>query len=203
MTPDCAPHCAPNCAFVLDNGQPCRCPARHGHRFCRHHTPDALDRRRAAAHPLPEPADAPRLLSSPPEADPWGLRAYWRMHHRIIAASTKVEALDDIFQMVVGALGSHEISPRSAGRLLAAVLDRKQLLAREAQAAALRALEEQFLRRRAAQNPSLAPTPQSRNPRPRHSQPLTPSLSTLFPAPAPEQFNPFVFAASQNYPVRR
>jgi hypothetical protein len=30
-----------NCALVLDNGRPCRGPALHNDRYCRHHTPAA------------------------------------------------------------------------------------------------------------------------------------------------------------------
>lgn len=138
----------PDCAFVLDNGQPCRCPARHGDRFCRHHSPEACARRRArAAHPDSDPAEPTDSASAASEEiDPWILRAYWRLHNRYIAAATDPEYLDQTFEMIVGALGNRQISHRCAGRLIAAILDRKNALLLEAQAVALRAIGAQRLR---------------------------------------------------------
>jgi hypothetical protein len=141
------PNLAPNCSFVLDNGQPCRCPARRGDRFCRHHAPEALALRREVAE---TGSPAPVSASAAPDLNnPWLLRAEWRTFHRLIPMCDSVE-LEDTFDMILSALGSREIAPRSAGRLLLAILDRRAALAHEAEEARFRALLEQSARARHA-----------------------------------------------------
>ena len=139
---------SPDCSFILDNGRPCRAPARHDSPFCRHHAPEVRARRRQAAQNHGAvPADP--NPSEKPGFDPWLLRAYWRMHHRLIPAFDDGE-LDDTFDMILEALADRLIAPRSAGSLLLAILDRRRQLAEEAQESAFRALCEQARRKRTA-----------------------------------------------------
>jgi hypothetical protein len=153
------------CAFLLDNNRPCRAPALHNDRYCRHHTPDALARRRAA-HLDSDDAPNPDLTPSVAAPDentpipPAYLRAYWRTHHRVIAHAD-AETSTEIFDMILLALAERAISPRSAGRLLLAVLDRRKVLADEAQEAAFRALEENVRQHRAAHSAPAGTQPHS------------------------------------------
>lgn len=148
MNPNDAP--ALTCAHFLDNGQPCQAPARRGDSFCRHHDPDVLQRRHPAAS-----AKRGRRAAQPSaesgELSPWTLRAYWRIHHRLIPACGP-EDLDTVFAMILEALGERQIAPRSAGRLILAILDRRRQLADETQIARIRALGEQS--RRSAPSPA-------------------------------------------------
>ncbi|MGA8529403.1 MAG: hypothetical protein WB622_06795 [Acidobacteriaceae bacterium] len=202
------------CAFFLDNNQPCRAPALHNDRYCRHHTPDALRHRRLQRSGELEEAcldgNSPdgqfpsRNESSYP---PNILRAYWRTHHRIILTADATDC-DEIFEMVLGALGNHDISPRSAGRLLQAILDRRRLLADQAQEAAFRALEEKVRQHKAlARHPPspgevAAPGPSAQ--RSSADQALLEALRTaVFPTAAPQHPAPHPFGASENYPVFR
>lgn len=149
MTPNPIPHRAPNCSFVLDNGQPCRAPARRADRFCRHHSPEALARRRRISETgTADPVPANGSARSEPEISPWALRGYWRMHHRLIPAYNSGE-LDDTFDMILVALADRQIAPRSAGRLILAILDRRRALAREAQEDVFRALCDRAIRQQA------------------------------------------------------
>lgn len=133
----------PTCAFTLDNRQPCGAPARHDSPFCRHHAPEVRARRHQDSSPA---SAAPPTVSDDPLADnPWILRGYWRMHHRLIPAFTEEEA-NECFAMVLEALADRQISPRSAGRLLLAILDRLSELASLAQEANLRDLRVQEYR---------------------------------------------------------
>lgn len=137
----------PDCAYTLDNGKRCGCPALHGQTYCRHHA------RRLAG----SPSSSPSARAARPEAEAdkevsrATLSAYWRTHHRHIAESSDPAFLDDVIQMFLFALAEHQISHRSAGRLLAAALDRKTQLQGEAQQAALRAMHDQYRRSRQAQ----------------------------------------------------
>lgn len=144
MKPDQYP--IPNCSLILDNGQPCRAPARRGDLFCRHHTPEARARLRQAesgdAASEPGRASAP---SADGEISPWVLRGYWRMHHRLIP-NYDAETLHACFDMILGALADRQIAPTSAGRLLRAILDRRRVLAAEAQQAHFNALLQQSRR---------------------------------------------------------
>lgn len=145
MHPNPAPPAGPNCFFVLDNGQPCRAPARHESPFCRHHSPEALARRQVAASSTPTGTAPAAVTSEPREISPWRIRAYWRMHHRLIPAYGP-EELDDTFDMILDALVNRRIAARSAGRLLLAILDRRRALALEAQEAMFSALAGQARR---------------------------------------------------------
>jgi hypothetical protein len=132
------------CQFVLAPHQPCHAPALHNGRFCRHHTPEARARRQARLDDLysdTPPAPQPRRTDE--EVDAAHLRAYWRMHHRTIATSTDDEQCQQIYDMILMALGERAISPRSAGKLLLAVMDRRKVLAEMAKEAAFRAMTEQ------------------------------------------------------------
>lgn len=115
----------PQCAWLLDNGQRCRCASTRGSRFCRHHPPAAA-RRRSVAGPQPEEA----LDSAPdtrPGITPWQLRSYWRMVHGDVASAAS-EALPDIYVSILDALVSRAISPRCAGLIIRAILDRSLVL---------------------------------------------------------------------------
>lgn len=145
MNPNDAASSSSNCSYALDNGQRCHAPALRGDLFCRHHTPEACARRRRIAESASE-TDTSTAQSRPdePSADPnatspWDLRAYWRMHHRLIP-TFQPEQLDDAFNMILSALSSRHIGPRSAGRLFLAILDRRRELLRQAQEAAIRDL---------------------------------------------------------------
>lgn len=150
MNPNSFPLAAPNCSFVLDNGQPCRAPARHESPFCRHHSAEARARRRHASSTSTGTAPA-AVSAEPSEISPWRIRAYWRMHHRLIPTFGP-EELDGTFDMILGALDNRQIAARSAGRLLLAIFDRRRELALEAQEATLRALRERALRQQSWQS---------------------------------------------------
>jgi len=139
----------PDCAYTLDNGNRCGCPALHGQTYCRHHA-------RGSSHSKEAPSSARSATAGPQNAESEEisaahLRAYWRTHHRHIAESSDPEFLDDLIQMILFALAEHQISHRSAGRLLGAALDRKTQLQANAQQAALRAMHDQYVRSRQAQ----------------------------------------------------
>jgi hypothetical protein len=129
----------PNCNYVLDNNTACRCPALRGNHLCRHHTPEALARRNAAASGKPAPAAA----NQSPENNPWATRAYWRKLHRWIASVDELEDLDDSMDMILNALGDRQISARSGGSLLAALVLRKAELQLDAKDEHLRTLLDQ------------------------------------------------------------
>jgi hypothetical protein len=132
------------CQHLLDNRLPCRAPALHNGMRCRHHTPEALARRQARLDdndPDTPPNTDPERSAE--EIDAAHLRAYWRTHHRVIAESLDDDQCQQIYDMILMALGERAISPRSAGKLLLAVIDRRKALTREAQEAAFRQLEEQ------------------------------------------------------------
>lgn len=135
----------PNCAFLLDNGQPCRCPALSGDTFCRHHTPEARARRLQASPASSQrpqaPAESPDPDAPPPPAE---MSAYWRMLHRHIRLGD-AESLDDTQTMILNALADHAISHRSAGRLLALIADRRAQLERDALKAAMDALHAELI----------------------------------------------------------
>jgi hypothetical protein len=129
----------PDCNYVLDNNTPCRCPALHGDRFCRHHTPEALARRQRAT--TKSPASNPEAHA--PEDDPWLQRAYWRKLHRWTAAEGELESLHESMDMILNALADQQISARSGGSLLAAMVRRKAELQLKAKDEHIRALLEQ------------------------------------------------------------
>ena len=150
----------PICRLVLDNGLPCQGPALHNQPYCRHHTPEALARHQGRRPARPDTSPASDSAAEPEAEAQWTpaqLRAYWRMHHRIIAAAATEDDCQEIFEMILEALGQHDISPRSAGSLLQAIMDRRKALAAQAQEAAFRVLEERvnLHRRQVAQG--LAP----------------------------------------------
>jgi hypothetical protein len=126
----------PDCNYVLDNNSPCRCPALRGDRFCRHHTPETLARRN---RPTPE-SPASKNPEQSHGLTPSALRGYWRSQHRWIATETLLQGLDDCFTIIIESLDDHLISPRSAGRLIAAILARKATLQLQAQEERLRAM---------------------------------------------------------------
>lgn len=189
-----------SCAFVLDNNQPCRGPALHNDRYCRHHTPDALNRRRLRSTQLNGLDELPADLPDRSENGVWTpnvLRAYWRMHHRVILSADSTDC-DEIFEMVLGALGNHDISHRSAGSLLRAVLDRRKVLAAQAQQAAFRDLEEKVRQHRAlvsqAHSPTAVPAADLAARRSNADQSVLEALRTaMFPTAAPQRPAPHPF----------
>ncbi len=192
-----------NCAFVPASGRTCGAPALHNDRYCRHHTPAALARRRARSldpdcAPLPSSTDA--ATDPDKEVPPAHLRAYWRTHHRTIAASNDDDQCAQIFAMVLDALSAHAIGPRSAGRLLQAVQDRRQFLAHKAQQAALRAFEERV---RCHQANSRHTNIASEARRPDAQSLLEALTSTVFPSAAPPILPEHPFGAPKNYRVSR
>ena len=111
----------PDCAYLLDNGRRCRCAASHDSLFCRHHSPEALARRNHIRAGQP-------ASSSPSQPSRWDLRAYWRLVHAEMP-HCRYEALQDNFEGVLDALAQRLISPRCAGLILQAILDRLRNLA--------------------------------------------------------------------------
>jgi len=188
------------CHFVLATNQPCRAPALHARDFCRHHTPEALARRqaRAVGHPSPDPETREEIDGA---NDPRYLRAYWRKHHRIIAESYDDEQCQEIYDMILMALGERAISPCSAGKILLAVMDRRKFLAHLAQEAAWARLQEQVRihqqQTAAGESPSAQPVLETLNaivysspdlfpvPASRAAGPLASSTTTVFSAPTP------------------
>jgi hypothetical protein len=130
------------CHYLLDNGLPCRAPALHNGQTCRHHTPEALARRQLRLTSVSSTGSQDDIEEGGEPIPPAHLRAYWRIHHSVIAESTDDDQCQQIFDMILMALGDHAISPRSAGKLLQAVMDRRKIMAQEAQEAAFRLLEE-------------------------------------------------------------
>lgn len=205
-----------NCAFLLANGRPCRCPALHDENYCRHHTPAALARRRAR---LLREDDSTTPPDSTPDLDqlaapipPAYLRAYWRTHHRIIAHAD-AETCTEIYDMILYALSERGISPRSGGRLLQAVFDRRRVLVAEAEQAAFRALEEKARRIQAAHAAPNSATASARPPMDPRSLPIDESflsphtleaLTSALSSPAPGTLPATPpFGASEMYRVSR
>lgn len=99
---------APECVFLLANGQKCRCAAKRGQPFCRHHDPAA-----SATCPTPE-------------------HQRFSRHRRWIAVSRDLPSLDpaflptEILEILEALLSDGEdgISDRVAGRLLRILLRR-------------------------------------------------------------------------------
>jgi hypothetical protein len=106
---------------LLDNGARCRCFANRHSDYCRHHQPDRL-------HPQPGNRSA-----DPPHAEPRPMTRHemstgWRGYHAWIRETLDPDELQEVIDLVLTALGDRNISPRSAGRLLQDVEDRRRSL---------------------------------------------------------------------------
>lgn len=112
------------CSWVFPDGRPCRCPARHHRSLCRHHTPEALEERaRRSALPPPELA-----LETPPTRSEYA--SFWRGYHGAIRRSPESQ-FDEILSDIMDALDRGVLSHRSAGRLLATLVQRRRQLHQE------------------------------------------------------------------------
>ncbi|MGA7351721.1 MAG: hypothetical protein WA891_04365 [Acidobacteriaceae bacterium] len=127
------------CSFILDNGRRCAAPARHDSSYCRHHDPSHSRRRRTPARVAP----ARNPDAAPTRAE---ISAYWRAtFQRGIFAAASEEALQDHIGCLLQALGDRAICHRSAGRLFAAIEDRRRQLQNEAQQTQLRKMQENLI----------------------------------------------------------
>jgi hypothetical protein len=127
------------CSFVLDNGRRCAAPALHDSSYCRHHDPSHPRRRRRAVA-APPACDS---RAAPTRAE---ISAYWRTtFQRGIFAAASEAALQDHIGCLLQALGDRAICHRSAGRLFAAIEDRRRQLENEAQQSQWRKMQENLL----------------------------------------------------------
>lgn len=110
------------CHYLLDNGQRCRCYANRHSEYCRHHQ---RDRRPPDHHP---PANLPSAEPRPMTRQEMSIG--WRGYHAWIRQTQDADDLQEIIDLLLTALGDRNISPRSAGRLLQAVEDRRRCLNR-------------------------------------------------------------------------
>lgn len=108
------------CICLLDNGRQCQAPALQNSGFCRHHDPH---------HP---PLRPDRRRVAPPQLSRAQLSAHWRAFPDRIADAT-AEALPDFIDDLLNALAERAICHRSAGRIFAAIADRRCQLERETQ----------------------------------------------------------------------
>lgn len=107
------------CHYLLDNGQRCRCYANRNSDFCRHHLPN----RRQKQNPRqPDPPESDRPMT---RAE---MSIGWRGYHAWIRQTDDSSDFPDLIDFIVTALGDRNISPRSAGRLLQHIEDRRRQL---------------------------------------------------------------------------
>ena len=121
------------CSYVFPNGRPCRALARRHHSLCRHHTAQALDQRTRRAMAAPPPAleaDGPHPRSE--------YTVYWHGYHAVIRQSDESE-FDDVLSNIIAGLDQGLLSDRSAGRLLATLVQRRRQIHQQR-------VNEQFIR---------------------------------------------------------
>ncbi len=109
------------CHFLLDNGTRCRCFANRHSDYCRHHQANR-----------PQPGNR---SPDPPNAEPRPMTRQemstgWRGYHAWIRETDDPQELQEAIDLILTALGDRNISPRSAGRLLLDVEDRRRSLDR-------------------------------------------------------------------------
>ena len=120
------------CCFLLRSGRPCQAPARHRSDFCRHHDPSQPHpARSAASRAEKEPALAAN--AGPSRAQ---VSAYWRTYPATIVDFDE-QGLQESVEYILEALAHRNICHRSAGRILAAIADRRLALAKQKQHATL------------------------------------------------------------------
>lgn len=110
------------CSYILPDGRNCRNLARRHHSVCRHHSAQALGERTRRAMAAPPPAletDGPH-----PRSD---YTAYWHGYHAVIRQSDESE-FDDILSSILAGFDQGVLSDRSAGRLLATLVQRRRQL---------------------------------------------------------------------------
>jgi hypothetical protein len=117
------------CRFLLDNGHRCQAPALHNSIHCRHHDPN---------HPRLQPDGT---LAAPPPLTRAKVSAHWRTFPASVADAS-AEALPDMIDDILNALADRAICHRSAGRIFAAIADRRVELEREAQQAQWRLITD-------------------------------------------------------------
>lgn len=134
------------CSFLLDSERQCQAPARDGSLFCRHHDPSNPPRKsRPTSSTAPEPENPESTdpdLFQPTRAQ---VSAYWRTYPKWVAhadASAIQQAIEDMLE----ALRERAICHRSAGRIFAAIADRRVHLAKEAEEAAFHQFMNQAAR---------------------------------------------------------
>lgn len=108
------------CHFLLDNGQRCRCYPNRNSDYCRHHQSI-----RVRSHP-PTQSDLPQ--SEPRPMTRAEMTIGWRGYHAWIRETEDPEDLQALIDLIMGALGDRNISPRSAGRLLMDIEDHRRRL---------------------------------------------------------------------------
>lgn len=108
------------CHYLLANGRPCRCFAKRNSDFCRHHQPGVR---------VPQPDGLPELPATDRRPmTPAERSAGWRRYHRELRSETDYDAFQEDIDSILAALGNRAISPRSAGRLLQTIEDRRREL---------------------------------------------------------------------------
>ena len=118
----------PLCRYIFPNGVRCDCAARSGFQFCRHHTPDALQRRTVPLDPPPPPRPRP---PAPVSARPFSSLSHWRAVRRFIERAPGSQLQLVVDQLMIG-LERGLISHRSAGALLHEIQKRRRFLSVEA-----------------------------------------------------------------------
>jgi hypothetical protein len=129
------------CSFLLHSGRRCQGPALHRSRFCRHHDPNhprAARRRPSSVHARPSAPAQPVEDSAP---TPGQLRAHWRTYPSYIA-QLQADDLPSIIEDILFALSARLICHRSAGRIFAAIADRRLELAEQERLEAWRIINE-------------------------------------------------------------
>jgi hypothetical protein len=123
------------CSFALDSGRRCDAPALRNSDYCRHHDPSHPRRRSntAAVAPARDPDAEPTRAAT---------AAYWRSTFYRSILAQDLEGLQDHVEGLLEALGDRTICHRSAGRLFAAIEDRRRQLMREVEQAAMRKVQE-------------------------------------------------------------
>jgi hypothetical protein len=138
------------CSFLLHSGRKCQAPARDGSPFCRHHDPSGpprKNRRIPSTAPEPEnPESTDPDLFQPTRAQ---VSAYWRTYPNWVAHADASD-IQQAIEAMLEALSERAICHRSAGRIFAAIADRRVQLAKEAEEAAF----QQFMDQAARFNPT-------------------------------------------------
>ncbi len=106
------------CSFVLDNGHRCHCAANRDQDYCRHHSPTALALRRAAQPGAPAP-DAP-----------FSPRREWGQLREYIGYCNE-DSIPDLVDDLMICLFNGTMTPRTAGRFLLLIYNRREQIRRQ------------------------------------------------------------------------
>jgi len=108
------------CHYLLDNGQRCRCYPNRNSDYCRHHLPSRIRSHPRGQQALPETEPRPMTRAE--------MSIGWRGYHAWIRQTEDPSDFPEVIELILGALGDRNISPRSAGRLLQDIEDRRRQL---------------------------------------------------------------------------